>query len=446
MLKKILKHTLRTLLVILLVLLLVPALLYVPAVQDLARRRAVAYASRTLGMEVSVERIRLAFPLRLTVDNTLLADRTDTLLRCGRLSLDAALWPLIRKEVVIRSFALERVAAHYKDTLAGMDLRLAAGELSLEPAEKKESAAALPWTVGLDRIAVSNLAFGMRTSPAVSELSVRLADGSVDTCRVLLDSQQVSVKSVLLDRGAYSYLTGPAEAESGTSAGTTEASAPWTVRVGRVALTDNSVEYGRLGHRPAAGFDPAFIALAPLDLTIDSVYNRGADIALQIRRTAFTERCGLSVRDLTGRFGMDASGIVLSGLDLQTAFSRIRAELTAGAGILKLEPASPLDAVLSADLNTKDLKYLSPEAVPPVLDDRTVRLSFSAAGTLGDLGKTQLEISSPGHLDLKADAAAKNLLDANRMEASARFEGDFRDLAFLKALLRPCGGAWRFRP
>ena len=466
MLKKILKHTLRTLLVILLVLLLVPALLYVPAVQDLARRRAVAYASRTLGMEVSVERIRLAFPLRLTVDNTLLADRTDTLLRCGRLSLDAALWPLIRKEVVIRSFALERVAAHYKDTLAGMDLRLAAGELSLEavradlsantagisrlvladadirlnlteaaPAEKKESAAALPWTVGLDRIAVSSLAFGMRTSPAVSELSVRLADGSVDTCRVLLDSQQVSVKSVLLDRGAYSYLTGPTEAESGTSAGTTEASAPWTVRVGRVALTGNSVEYGRLGHRPAAGFDPAFIALAPLDLTIDSVYNRGADIALQIRRTAFTERCGLSVRDLTGRFGMDASGIVLSGLDLQTAFSRIRAELTAGAGILKLEPASPLDAVLSANLNTKDLKYLSPEAVPPVLDDRTVRLSFSAAGTLGDIGKTQLEISSPGHLDLKADAAAKNLLDANRMEASARFEGDFRDLAFLKALL-----------
>ena len=165
------------------------------------------------------------------------------------------------------------------------------------------------------------------------------------------------------------------------------------------------------------------------------MYNRGADIALQIRRTAFTERCGLSVRDLTGRFGMDASGIVLSGLDLQTAFSRIRAELTAGAGILKLEPASPLDAALSADLNTKDLKYLSPEAVPPVLDDRTVRLSFSAAGTLGDLGKTQLEISSPGHLDLKADAAAKNLLDANRMEASARFEGDFRDLAFLKALL-----------
>ena len=466
MLKKILKYTLRTLLVVLLVLLLVPALLYVPAVQDLVRRRAVAYASRTLGMEVSVESIRLAFPLRLTVDNTLLADGADTLLRCGRLSLDAALWPLIRKEVVIRNFALERVAAHYKDTLAGMNLRVAAGALSLEaaradlsantagiarlvladadirldlteaaPAGKKDSTAALPWTVGLDRIAVSNLAFGMRTSPAVSELSVRLADGTVDICRVGLESQQVSVKSVLLDRGAYSYLTEPAEAENEAPAKTAEPSAPWTVRVGSVALTGNSVEYGRLGHRPAAGFDPAFISLAPLDLTIDSVYNRGADIALQIRRMAFSERCGLSVRDLTGRVGMDASGIVLSGFDLQTAFSRIRTELSAGAGILKLEPSSPLDAALSADLNTKDLKYLSPEAVPPVLDDRIVRLTFSATGTLGDIEKTQLEISSPGHLGLKADAAAKNLLDTERMEASARFEGDFRDLAFLKALL-----------
>ena len=143
MLKKILKHTLRTLLVILLVLLLVPALLYVPAVQDLARRRAVAYASRTLGMEVSVERIRLAFPLRLTV---------DTLLRCGRLSLDAALWPLIRKEVVIRSFALERVAAHYKDTLAGMDLRLAAGELSLEAVRADLSAN----TAGISRLVLAD--------------------------------------------------------------------------------------------------------------------------------------------------------------------------------------------------------------------------------------------------------------------------------------------------
>ena len=54
MLKKIMKHTLRTLAVLLLAVLLLPALLYVPAVQDLVRRKAAAYASQALGMELSV--------------------------------------------------------------------------------------------------------------------------------------------------------------------------------------------------------------------------------------------------------------------------------------------------------------------------------------------------------------------------------------------------------
>ena len=140
MLKKIIKYTLRALLVVLVVLILVPALLYIPAVQDFVRKHAVGYASRALGMDLSVERLRLSFPLRLSVDNTLLVDKADTLLSCGRLSLDVALWPLVRKEVVIRSFGLERVAARYKDSLAGMDMRLSAGLLSLDAVKADLSA------------------------------------------------------------------------------------------------------------------------------------------------------------------------------------------------------------------------------------------------------------------------------------------------------------------
>ena len=124
MLKKILKYTFRTLLVILLVLMLVPALLYIPAVQDFVRGKAVGYASRTLGMDLSVERLRLSFPLRLSVDNTLLSDKGDTLLSCGHLSLDVAVWPLLRKEVAVRSLELAKLAAHYRDSTAGIDLKL----------------------------------------------------------------------------------------------------------------------------------------------------------------------------------------------------------------------------------------------------------------------------------------------------------------------------------
>ena len=471
MLKKIVKYTLRTLLVVLLLVLLIPALLYIPAVQDFIRGKAVGYASEALGMELSVGRIRLAFPLRLTVEETLLVDRSDTLVDCGKLSVDVALWPLIRKEVVVRSFELDRVAAHYRDSTGGLDMRIAAGQLALEearadlraqtagiarialsdgdifldlaesaPAEKADSTAPLAWSLDIRQISIGDTAFGMRTAPAATELSVRLADGEIEACRVGLGSQQLDVKSVLLDRGAYSYLTAPADPEQEPAAEPASPddatpSLPWTVRVGSVSLTDNRAEYGTLGHRPAAGFDPAFIALSALDLTIDSVYNRGADIALQLRRLAFTERSGLAVRDASGRFEMDSTGIALSGFELETRYSQLRAELSAGPGILRMEPATPLSADLSATVNTQEIAALYPTAIPPALNDRTVRMKLTAAGTLTDIGRIGLDVSSPGHLDFTADGRAQNLLDPELLNASARFEGDFRDMDFLMELL-----------
>lgn len=519
MLKKILKYTFRTLLVILLVLILVPALLYIPAVQDFVRSKAVGYASRTLGMDLSVERLRLSFPLRLSVDNTLLTDKGDTLLSCGHLSLEVAVWPLLRKEVAVRSLELAKLAAHYRDSTAGMDLKVAAGQFAVNdcrvglpaktvgisrialtdgdvflntaksaPAEKADSAAALPWQIDVGKLTVANLVFGMRTAPAVTDLSVRLPDGEIDSCRILLDSRQASVKSILLNRGGYAYLTAPADAgekapdkaaapdkrtaSNKTAARSKAASSdktatqgktahpdktaaadnassphdaaaddgeapalPWTVRIGSVALNDNSLEYGTLHHRPAAGFDPAFIVLSPLDLSVDSIYNRGADIALRIRRLAFTERSGLSVRNAAGAFAMDSTGISLSGFELATPLSGIRAEAHAGAGIMRMAPDTPLTADLSASLNTEEIKLLYPQLIPAALDDRIVRIKLSAAGTLGDIKKAGLDISSPGHIDLAVNGTAKNLLAPERLEAAARFEGEFRDMAFLLELL-----------
>ncbi len=60
-----------------------------------------------------------------------------------------------------------------------------------------------------------------------------------------------------------------------------------------------------------------------------------------------------------------------------------------------------------ADVNTKDLKYLYPALIPPVLDGRIVSLALTAAGTLGDIGKAGLDISSPGHVAFTADGAAR---------------------------------------
>ena len=79
---KILKYLLRGVLVVVLLLALLPALLYVPGVQRRIVSHAEVYLSRSLGMDLSIGRIRLAFPLHLTVDRVVLLEEGDTLLRC----------------------------------------------------------------------------------------------------------------------------------------------------------------------------------------------------------------------------------------------------------------------------------------------------------------------------------------------------------------------------
>ena len=432
--RKIVKYTLRTLLGLVAALVLIPASLYIPAVQDFVRIRAERSVARSLGMELSIGRIRLAFPLRLSADDVLLRQRGDTLVRCGRLSLDVALLPLLRSRAVIRNFELGDFAVRYRDSVAGTDMRLAAGRLGVylarvdlkagtadvfrvaladgdaaiglevrETAEERpDSAAALPWKIAVGRISVANTAFRMRTSPDPSELSVRLAEGEVNDCRVGLDSARVEVAGVRLTRGVYSYVaapsrevapeegsasersaefaakSGPGHAAEDAAEGAAGAPQPWTVRVGRVELADNRAAYGTMGHAPAAGFDPEAVSLSALNLTLDSVYNRGSDIALRIERLDFAERSGLAVRSASGRFVKDGGAVSLEGFRLATASSRIDADVQAGPGALGLAPAAEIGAALRADLSTRDMRLLFP--VPEALGDREVSLSLTAAG------------------------------------------------------------------
>ena len=79
-------------------------LLYVPPVQNLIRKQATAIASGATGMDISVERIDLRFPLNLLVrgvlvvqpaDSAVDVQHPDTLLNLGSLNVRVQAWPLL---------------------------------------------------------------------------------------------------------------------------------------------------------------------------------------------------------------------------------------------------------------------------------------------------------------------------------------------------------------
>ena len=116
-------------------------LLYVPPVQNFIRKQATAIASDATGMNISVERIDLRFPLNLLVRGVQVVQseadaadvqHPDTLLNLGSLNVSVQAWPLLQGRVEVNAITLQQVAVNSSNLLEGMHIKGTLGRFSLE--------------------------------------------------------------------------------------------------------------------------------------------------------------------------------------------------------------------------------------------------------------------------------------------------------------------------
>ena len=110
--------------------LLVSVLLYIPTVQNFAVKKAAYYAGKTTGMQIGIERIRLSFPLNLTVRGVeVLTTPADTLLTLKSLTVNVRALPLLKKEVLVDAIDLEGVKVNTGTFIEGMEIKGVLGRL-----------------------------------------------------------------------------------------------------------------------------------------------------------------------------------------------------------------------------------------------------------------------------------------------------------------------------
>ena len=116
-------------------------LLYVPPVQNFIRKQATAIASDATGMNISVERIDLRFPLNLLVRGVQVVQseadaadvqHPDTLLNLGSLNVSVQAWPLLQGRVEVNDITLQQVAVNSSNLLEGMHIKGTLGRFFLE--------------------------------------------------------------------------------------------------------------------------------------------------------------------------------------------------------------------------------------------------------------------------------------------------------------------------
>ena len=108
------------------------ALLYLPPVQNWAVKTAARYASEKTGMDISVGRVRLDFPLDLTLEDVRVVHEGDTIADVGEAMVDVQFLPLLKKKVEIDRLALSRMRLNTNGFIDAARVKGTVGSLVLE--------------------------------------------------------------------------------------------------------------------------------------------------------------------------------------------------------------------------------------------------------------------------------------------------------------------------
>lgn len=246
-------------------------LLYVPPVQNLIRKQATAIASGATGMDISVERIDLRFPLNLLVrgvlvvqpaDSAVDVQHPDTLLNLGSLNVRVQAWPLLKGKVEVDDITLKQVAVNSSNLMEGMCIKGVLGHFFFESHGidlTKEDAI-------LNNIELSDTHVQVMladTTETPKDTTDTALNWKVTLHTLKLKNVSVDLQMPLDSMGLKAHI-GDAEIAD-AAADLKHQFYGWR----KFLLTGTSVNYDTGGPGSAIGFDPSHIALRDIRLGIE---------------------------------------------------------------------------------------------------------------------------------------------------------------------------------
>lgn len=410
--------------------LLAAVLLYVPPVQNFVVRQVAARLSATLRMDIGIERVRLAFPLDLSVQRLHAVERGDTLAALRALRLNVRLRPLLEGRADIDGFSIFDAVLDTKSYVSDTRVKGRIGKLAA-------SAHGIDWKnerIRLDRaelrdadvaVSLSDTA-AADTTPSTARWDIVVARADIANTAVSLsmpgDTMRVSARL-----GAASLRGG--RFDTGRSF--------YAVR--SLSIRDGEARYDLPRVMPARGLDPSHVAVDRLALQLDTLsYAADGTLKAGLRRLTLREKSGLVVNSLSGEIYLDTAQIRLPALRLFTPVSKVAADvaldwraLTAGKGgraALLLDASIGHEDVLTLAAGFADRGLLS--AYPR----RSLIVKADVSGNLDRLTARQLDVSLPGILRLRAKGHVRHAT-SRHPAADVAFQLDGEDLRPLAAFL-----------
>ena len=413
-------------------------LLYLPPVQWFAVDKASKLASESTGLDITVGRLDLRFPLDLLVRDVLAVEpeTKDTLLSVDRLKVELRLWKLFKKELEIEEISIKGATVDSRNYLEGMAVNGYLGELFLEShgvifspntarideflvkdadlsltldemAEADTAASdTLFWKVLLDEIVFDNVGLELRMPKdslflrtRMPNLSVR--DGVVDLCQSSYFLKTISLADVSL---AY----------------------------------DMGLEASQMpSDSLATGFHPMHLSFESVDLKVDSVYYCGKDIRAVISQFDWKERSGLELLNTEARIIADNQVINIPQFKMKTTDSYFDLQTKIAWDVLEFKRTGTLSARLMAEIGKGDVLKLMGDMdaeLAKTYPDDPFCIRTQVDGNLHRLHLNTLSAELPGAFQMKMKGDLLHLTDSLRRGGEIKLLAESKDMKFLKPM------------
>ncbi len=477
---KALRITLKVLMWLIIVVLLIPVLLYIPPVQTFVKNIACDVVYKSTGMKVQVDRFRLKWPVDVSLQGVTVVEATgDTMVNAKEVIANVQLLPLMHLDVKVNELMLLDGYYRMVSPDSSMILKLNAGSLTvdshssadiansrillhkavlkngnvslyMDPSRQQpsDSTASAPFYIAADDLQLENFGFEMSMRPTIDTLrlftnNLRLLKGVVD-----LGKNRVTASSINVADGDVTYLTPPVTdsiaAQTPAPADTTSQSpsAPMVIQADTITLSGFKALYAVKDAKPLPGFDPSYIEVSDIAVTLANFYNEASTVRLPITKITAKERSGLYLTEGSGLIAVDSTGLSLDHLHIATPYTS--ADATAGIpfALMALQPTAPLDVTAKGHIGLPDVEAFMPTLKTYLgkLPSRVpVNFALKAKGNLSDVEIPEFNVAMPGIFALKADGKARNPLDYKKLRATLDFDGSVTNPAVIDNLLGDAG-------
>lgn len=458
--------------------LLLPAALYIPWVQNVAKNYACDYVKKETGLDVSIDRVLIKFPLDVSLDNVcVLYENRDTMLTASNFTASIAMRPLLNLQVNVDEARLSDAYYHQvsedssmvfsarvnhcrlkgsqvdleRNLVNVLDGELTGGKVDLDyrPWKKvyeEPDTATTAWRINAYHLKLKDIDYTMTMLPTIDRMTVHLAeatleDGKVDTGEHLVNAKMLAVDSVDC---RYTYYPSARAAEFerchplpvDTFRHPSSDSIPWLVKADSLSLKRSHAVYAASGAQPRGkSLDMDYIEADGINVGMKNFYNRGTDVSMVVSELAARERCGVEVTSGHGGVSLTGDALALTDFRLKTRESDISLDTRVDMSMLDNPSQGNLRLTTDSRISLPEVTRLYPDLAPTlkgIPQSRPLAVRGNVSGNLSHLRLDRVNVDLPQVLTAQATGTVDNVTDPKRLSGNLDFTAKTGNLNSLK--------------